>query len=164
MQATTMQWLLEMFRVPNQWREAGGKFTKDWETPEFKDAVALLRSYWDAGYVHPDTPTFVAQSGAQSFYAGKFGMYPTNFFAFGIAWDRIIGINKDFRLNALLPVGSDGAKAVQYQDWGGNQITVLKKGSAGSHQAGARRARLPGGAVRVAGVPEPLVRRARDGL
>jgi putative aldouronate transport system substrate-binding protein len=130
MQANTMQWMLEMFRVPNQWRESNGKFTKDWETPEYKEAVALLKSYWDGGYVHPDTPTFVAQSGAQSFYAGKFGMYPTNFFAFGIAWDRILGINKNFRLNALLPVGHDGGKGVQFQDWGGNQVTVLKKASA----------------------------------
>jgi putative aldouronate transport system substrate-binding protein len=129
MQANTMQWMLEMFRVPNQWREAGGKFTKDWETPEYQEAVALLKSYWDAGYVHPDTPTYTAQQGAQPFYAGKFGMYPTNFFAFGIAWDRILGINKNFRLNALLPVGFDGATAVQFQDWGGNQITVLKKGN-----------------------------------
>jgi putative aldouronate transport system substrate-binding protein len=56
-------------------------------------------------------------------------MYPTNFFAFGIAWDRLLGINKNFRLNALPPVGFDGGKGVQFQEWGGNQITVLKKGS-----------------------------------
>src|ERR1051326_4408415 len=102
---------------------------QDWETPEYKDAVAMLKSFWDAGYVHPDTPTFIQQQGAQSFYAGKFGMYPTNFFAFGIAWDRLLGINKNFRLNALTPVGFDGGKGVQFQDWGGNQITVLKKGN-----------------------------------
>jgi putative aldouronate transport system substrate-binding protein len=126
-QANTMQFILMMFRAPHQWRESGGKFTKDWETPEYKEAVALLRSFWDAGYVHPDTPTYQSQQGAQPFYAGKFGMYPTNFFAFGIAWDRIIGINKNFRLNALLPFGFDGGKGVQFQDWGGNQITVLKK-------------------------------------
>lgn len=130
MQANTMQWILEMFRAPNQWRESGGKLTKDWETPEYKEAVSLLKSYWDAGYVHPDTPTYIAQQGAQPFYAGKFGMYPTNFFAFGIAWDRILGINKNFKLNALLPVGHDGGKGVQFQDWGGNQVTVLKKASA----------------------------------
>jgi putative aldouronate transport system substrate-binding protein len=129
MQANTMQWMLQMFRAPNQWRESGGKFTRDWETPEYKDAVALLKSFWDAGYVHPDTPTFIQQQGAQSFYAGKFGMYPTNFFAFGIAWDRLLGINKNFRLNALIAPGFDGGKGVQFQDWGGNQITVLKKGT-----------------------------------
>ena len=130
MQANTMQWMLMMFRAPNQWRESGGKFTKDWETPEYREAVAMLRSFWDAGYVHPDTPTYVQQQGAQPFYAGKFSMYPTNFFAFGIAWDRLLGINKDFRLNALVAPGFDGAKGVQFQDWGGNQITVLKKANA----------------------------------
>ncbi|MBV9892791.1 MAG: extracellular solute-binding protein [Chloroflexi bacterium] len=122
-QAPNMQWVLGMFRAPNQWREQGGKFTRDWETPEYKEAVALMRGFWDAGYVHPDTPTYVAQQGAQPFYAGKFAMYPTNFFAFGIAWDRLLGINKNFRLSALVAPGT------QFQDWGGNQITVLKKGS-----------------------------------
>jgi putative aldouronate transport system substrate-binding protein len=122
-QAQNLQWILMLFRAPNQWREQGGKFTRDWETPEYKEAVALMRSFWDAGYVHPDTPTYVQQQGAQPFYAGKFVMYPTNFFAFGIAWDRLLGINKNFRLTALVSPG------VQFQDWGGNQITVLKKGS-----------------------------------
>jgi putative aldouronate transport system substrate-binding protein len=122
-QAQNLQWILMMFGAPNQWREQNGKFTRDWETPEYKEAVALMRGFWDAGYVHPDTPTYVQQQGAQPFYAGKFVMYPTNFFAFGIAWDRLLGINKNFRLTALVSPG------VQFQDWGGNQITVLKKGS-----------------------------------
>jgi putative aldouronate transport system substrate-binding protein len=129
-QAQNMQWLLGMFGAPNQWRQQGGKFTKDWETPEYKETVALLRSFWDAGYVHPDTPTYTQQQGAQPFYAGKFAMYPTNFFAFGIAWDRLLGINKNFRLSALVAPGANGGKGTQFQDWGGNQITVLKKASA----------------------------------
>ena len=129
-QAPNMQWLLGMFGAPNQWRQQGGKFTRDWETPEYKEAVALLRSFWDAGYVHPDTPTYTQQQGAQPFYAGKFAMYPTNFFAFGIAWDRLLGINKNFRLTALVAPGANGGKGTQFQDWGGNQITVLKKASA----------------------------------
>jgi putative aldouronate transport system substrate-binding protein len=129
MQATNMQWLLGMYGAPNQWHQDSGKFTRDWETPEYKAAVALLRSFWDNGYVHPDTPTYVQQQGAQPFYAGKFVMYPTNFFAFGIAWDRLLGINKNFRLSALVAPGAFGGKGTQFQDWGGNQITVLKKGS-----------------------------------
>jgi putative aldouronate transport system substrate-binding protein len=130
MQAPNMQWVLGMFGAPNQWRQDKGKFTKDWETPEYKSAVALLRSFWDNGYVHPDTPTYTAQQGAQPFYAGKFAMYPTNFFAFGIAWDRLLGINKNFRLSALVAPGASGGKGTQFQDWGGNQITVLKQASA----------------------------------
>jgi putative aldouronate transport system substrate-binding protein len=128
-QAQNMQWVLGMFRAPNQWREVGGKFRRDWETQEYKEAAALMRGFWDAGYVHPDTPTYIQQQGAQVFYAGKFVMYPTNFFAFGIAWDRLLGINKNFRLNALVAPGFDGGKGTQFQDWGGNQITALKKAS-----------------------------------
>lgn len=124
-QAQNLSWVLGMFGAPNQWREENGKFTRDWETPEYKEAVALMRSFWDGGYVHPDTPTYIQQQGAQSFYAGKFIMYPTNFFAFGIAWDRLLSINKNFRLTALVAP----SPGVQFQDWGGNQITVLKKGS-----------------------------------
>ena len=126
-QAPNMQWVLGMFRAPNQWQESGGKFTRDWETPAYKEAVALMRGFWDAGYVHPDTPTYIQQQGAQVFYAGKFAFYPTNFFAFGIAWDRLLGINKNFRLNALVAPGFDGGQGVQFQDWGGNQITAVKK-------------------------------------
>jgi putative aldouronate transport system substrate-binding protein len=35
----------------------------------------------------------------------------------------LLGINKNFRLSALVAPGT------QFQDWGGNQITVLKKAS-----------------------------------
>ena len=34
------------------WRESGGKFTKDYETPEYKEAVAYHRALWDAGVFH----------------------------------------------------------------------------------------------------------------
>jgi hypothetical protein len=30
--------------APNGWRESGGKFTKDYETPEFKEAVVHHRA------------------------------------------------------------------------------------------------------------------------
>ena len=122
-----MQWMLGMFRAPNQWRESDGKFTATGRRLSIRKPSRCSRSFWDAGYVHPDTPTYIQQQGAQPFYAGKFAMYPTNFFAFGIAWDRLLGINKTFRLARCDWVRR--RKGVQFQDWGGNQITVLKKGS-----------------------------------
>ncbi len=129
-QAANMQFIAQLFRAPHRWRADNGKLIRNYETPEYKEAVAYLRTLWDAGVVSPDTPTFTQNSGAQSFYASKFAMYPTSFFAFGIAWDRLLRIDKDFRLGAVLPFGHDGGKSVQFQEWGGNQITVLKKGSA----------------------------------
>jgi hypothetical protein len=32
-----------MFGAPNQWREAGGKFTRTWETDEFKAGLGFTR-------------------------------------------------------------------------------------------------------------------------
>ena len=96
MQASTMQWMLEMFRAPNQWRESGGKFTSDWETPEYKEAVAccgLLGRRLRASQ-HADVHPAARRS---DFLRGKFGMYPTNFFAFGIAWDRLLGHQQELQ-------------------------------------------------------------------
>jgi putative aldouronate transport system substrate-binding protein len=49
-------WMTQVYGGPNNWRAAGGKFTKDWETPEFKEAVDYHRTLWDAGLFHPDSP------------------------------------------------------------------------------------------------------------
>jgi putative aldouronate transport system substrate-binding protein len=77
--------------------------------------------------VSPDTPTMSQNSGAQAFYASKFALYPTSYFAFTIAWNRMLGIDKDFRMSAINPFGHDGGKGYVFQSWGGNQVAVLRK-------------------------------------
>ena len=42
-------WFLQCFGAPNQWRSSGGKLTRDWETDEYKAALAYFRSLWDSG-------------------------------------------------------------------------------------------------------------------
>ncbi|MBV8083957.1 MAG: extracellular solute-binding protein [Chloroflexi bacterium] len=129
-QSTTMNYFLMCFRAPNNWRNDGGKLTKDWETPEYKDTVTFLRSLWDAGTVSPDTPTMVAQSGAAAFYGGKFLMYPSDYFVYQIVWDRIrTSGNKTFKPRVLQPFGADGGKSEQFQTAGVSQISILKKAS-----------------------------------
>jgi putative aldouronate transport system substrate-binding protein len=127
---TGLGWTGGLFRVPHQWREDGGKLTRSWETAEYKEAVAFLRDQWDAGVVVPETPTWSGNQGAQQFYASKMAMYPTNFFAYGIAWGRLLRLDREFRLNVVLPFGADGGKGVHYQEAGINQLTVIKKASA----------------------------------
>ncbi|MBV8087279.1 MAG: twin-arginine translocation signal domain-containing protein [Chloroflexi bacterium] len=131
-QANTMQYILAAHGAPNNWAvDSNGKFTKDYETPTYKQSVQYLRQIWDMGLVHPDTPTMVAQSGAANFYAGKYAMYPTDFFAYVIAWGRVAAINKDFRLNIVPDFAADGkSKPQQFQTSGINQITAIKKASA----------------------------------
>ena len=122
-------WIAGVFGAPYNWRNDNGKLVKDFETPEYKEAVAYMRSLWDMGVVHPDTPTFIQQQGAQRFYTGAFAMYPSNYYALQIAWDRLLSVDPNFRLSAVLPFGHAGGKGLQFQDPGINQITVLKKGS-----------------------------------
>ena len=55
---TFVNWLAMAYGAPNGWRESGGKFTKDYETPEFKEAVAFHRAALGcravlSGFGHP---------------------------------------------------------------------------------------------------------------
>jgi len=126
-QALNMSWPAGVLRAPNNWKLENGKLIKNYETPEYKEAVAFMRQLWDLGVVSPDTPTFSQNSGAQAFYASKFAMYPTSYFAFTIAWNRLLGIDKEFRMSAINPFGHDGGKGYVFQSWGGNQVAVLRK-------------------------------------
>lgn len=45
--------LININKVPNQWREEGGKLTRSYETDEFKQTVNDLITWWKAGVLHP---------------------------------------------------------------------------------------------------------------
>jgi putative aldouronate transport system substrate-binding protein len=50
-----LQRIQEMMEVPNSWAvSADGAFTKDYEVPAFKDALAATQSAWKAGWIYPD--------------------------------------------------------------------------------------------------------------
>jgi len=67
-----IEWLAMVYGAPNMWRESGGKFTKDYETPEYREAVAYHRALWDAGLFHPDSATLSGSPAGAQYYAGKF--------------------------------------------------------------------------------------------
>jgi putative aldouronate transport system substrate-binding protein len=61
-----------MYGAPNNWGiSSGGKWTKDWETDQFKAAVQLARDVWADGSFDPDT-TYTTPSADQAFQTGKF--------------------------------------------------------------------------------------------
>ncbi|MGH2364585.1 MAG: extracellular solute-binding protein [Chloroflexota bacterium] len=124
-----LQVMLQTYRAPNNWRESGGKFTKDWETPEYKEALAYVRGLWDAGVVHPDSAS-VAKV-LTNFYNGRSIVFPGSFLSYDIAVDRILGINKNFGpLRAIPLFGYDGGQGVEFQDPGAQGFAVLKMASA----------------------------------
>ncbi len=47
-----------LFNAPNAWKEENGKFTRDWETGEFKAAVGFARDVYGMGVYDPNSDTY----------------------------------------------------------------------------------------------------------
>ncbi len=121
-------YFLESFGAPNVWRESGGKLTKDWETDEFKAAIDFVRSLWQLGVVHPDSPTATVNQAAQNFYAGRTALWSNGFTIGDVAWNRANAQDAAFNMRALAPFSPDGkSKPVHYLGSGAALLTVIKK-------------------------------------
>jgi putative aldouronate transport system substrate-binding protein len=123
-------YFLEAFGAPNIWRESNGKLTKDWETDEFKAAIAFLRQLWDAGVVHPDSPTMSVNQAAQNFYAGKYALWSNGLTIGDTVWNRANAQDPNFSMRAVPPFPANPSrKPVHHLGTGANLLTVLKKAS-----------------------------------
>lgn len=121
---------LEAFGTPNVWRDTNGKLTKDWETDEFKAAIAYVRSLWDAGVVQPDAPTASVNQAAQNFYAGKYALWSNALLIGDTVWNRANGQDANFQMRAVPPFSaSTSVKPVHHLGSGAYLLTVLKKTS-----------------------------------
>jgi putative aldouronate transport system substrate-binding protein len=121
-------YFLESFGAPNGWRESNGKLTKDWETEEFKAAIAYIRQLWDAGVVHPDTPTMSVNQAAQNFYAGKYALWSNGLTIGDTVWNRANQQDPNFSMRAVAPFPANASsKPVHFLGTGANLLTVLKK-------------------------------------
>jgi putative aldouronate transport system substrate-binding protein len=131
---TLINWLAMVYGAPNGWRESGGAFTKDYETPEYKEAVAYHRALWDAGLFHPDSPTLQGSPAGLQYYGGKFVFSPHaswSLVAYQTAWERANAADPNFKPRAVLPFSKDGqGRAAQYVGLGSTGTIGLKKASA----------------------------------
>lgn len=128
---TPVPWFLQIFGAPNQWRNDGGKLTRDYETDAYKAAVAYTRSLWDAGVMHPNLPTFSGNQGAQLWYGGKIAMWLNGMAPFQLAWDRATAQDPNFKPRIMLPFSHDGQhKPSHFLGSGAGALIVLKKASA----------------------------------
>jgi putative aldouronate transport system substrate-binding protein len=121
-------YFLESFGAPNSWRETAAKLTKDWETDEFKAAIAYVRQLWDAGVIHPDSPTMSVNQAAQSFYAGKYALWANGLIIGDVVWNRANAQDPNFSMRAVAPFpASSSSKPVHHLGTGANLLTVLRK-------------------------------------
>ncbi|HEV7665000.1 MAG TPA: extracellular solute-binding protein [Chloroflexota bacterium] len=120
-------WFAQCFGAPNQWRSVGGKLTRDWETDEYRAALAYFRSLWDMGVVHPETPSGGPTNG---FYAGKHVLWPNSFIAFDTTWASSVRQDPDFKPRVITPFSADGSvQPVYHLGLGQTGRTVLRKAS-----------------------------------
>lgn len=123
-------YFVESFGAPNVWREQNGKLTKDWETEEFKAALGFMRTLWQSGVMHPDTPTATVNQAAQNFYAGRTVLWQNGFTIGDVAWNRAHAQDPNFAMRAVAPFSHDGtSKPVHHYGPGTALLTVIKKGS-----------------------------------
>jgi len=131
---TLVNWLSMVYGAPNDWRESGGKFTKDYETPEYKAAVAYHRALWDAGLFYPDSPSLSGSPAGALYYSGKWIFSPHagwSLTAFQTAWERANSADPTAKPRAVLPFNKDGTgRAGQYIGLGSAGTIALKKASA----------------------------------
>jgi putative aldouronate transport system substrate-binding protein len=129
---TLINWLAMVYGAPNSWRESGGKFTKDYETPEYKEAVAYHRALWDAGLFYPDSPSLSGSPAGALYYAGKWIFSPHagwSLVAYQTAWERA-NADPTAKPRAVLPFNKDGTgRAGQYIGLGSSGTIALKKAS-----------------------------------
>jgi putative aldouronate transport system substrate-binding protein len=127
---SVLYYFLGVFRAPNTWRESGGKLTRDWESDEYRAAVAYVRSLWDAGVIHPDTPTMTGNQAVTSWNNGQsvfFGQLMANF---AQSYDKAIQSDPAFKPRILPRFSVDGKdRGEQLLTSGLGGLMALKKAS-----------------------------------
>jgi putative aldouronate transport system substrate-binding protein len=114
-----------MFRAPNNWAvDADGKFTKDIETDEYKQALAYEADLFKTGVFHPSSVSYTALQTGNDFSAGKYAMVSTLWNLYPYFSDRTEG-----KLSYVLPFSADGGKPVYYTSQGNFGLFLLKKSS-----------------------------------
>jgi putative aldouronate transport system substrate-binding protein len=118
-----------IFGAPNNWSESGGKFTKDFETEEFKASVGYARDLFAAGVFDPNT-TYTTPTASNAFYGRKLGfrfMGLTSGVYEG-SQGIVAGMNPpyDARLVPAFPAQSGGTPSYNFGP-GYFGLTVLRK-------------------------------------
>jgi putative aldouronate transport system substrate-binding protein len=122
----------QLFGAPNGWRlESGGKLTRDWETPEYKETLGWVRDLYASGVFHPNSMTFASGVVARGqFAAGKFGIWLDPINGWQDAWRQALQSSQPFDVHMIPPFPAhDGGKPQHFVTGGHLWGTAIKKGS-----------------------------------
>ena len=124
-------WFSSLFGAPNNWRlDPGGKLTKDYESPEFKDAVGYVRDLIASGVFYPDSMTTTSAPAAMTNLVS--GKCVLSVRSLGLDWAD--GYQQGQRMDPQQTFGflrhfaaHDGASPVFFLGTGYGAGTMLKK-------------------------------------
>jgi putative aldouronate transport system substrate-binding protein len=123
--------LMMVFGAPNNWSlDAGGKLLKDYETDQYKAAVAFARDLWAAGVYHPDTRTLTGTTLSNALRGGQAVVASHSFGALIAQWSTLAVENPAARLRVIHPFSADGKTKPIYHTGPSNfGISYVKQGS-----------------------------------
>jgi putative aldouronate transport system substrate-binding protein len=116
-----------MFGAPNQWAQTGGKFTRTFETEQFKAAIGFARDLYAAGLYHPDSLTYNILSKRTNFEAGKFA-YDFDGMTIDI-WNNSKKVNPRATLRQPVPPPADGSTGHYWLGPGVFGYTAIRQAS-----------------------------------
>lgn len=111
--------------APNTWREDGGKFTSTLTTPQFEEAIGVMRRVAEASAYHPDSLT-LSGTDLQTFWHNGTVASITDGFG-SVALGTLTKISNRFELDLGLPYG---ANATPWRGAGIFGYVTFKKASA----------------------------------
>ncbi|MDQ7908316.1 ubiquitin-activating E1 FCCH domain-containing protein [Phytohabitans sp. ZYX-F-186] len=111
-----------MLDVPNVWREQGGRFTHEIETPERKRAVGLAADMFKEGLFHPDAPGNKLQY-RDLFGAGTISLVPDGY----AAWDILANTYPEAEVGGIPEPGFDGGQGSHRAGTTSFGLTAFKK-------------------------------------
>ncbi len=121
-----------IFGAPNNWAEQGGKFTKDFETQEYKASVGYARDLFAAGVFDPNT-TYTTPTASNAFYSRKLAFRFMGLTApvFEGPTALIAGLDPPYNAKLVPALPSENGRPASYNFGPGYfGLTVLKKASA----------------------------------
>jgi putative aldouronate transport system substrate-binding protein len=126
-----IQYFAQMFGAPNNWRlDASGKLVKDFEAPEFRDAVGYVRDLVSANLYRPDSLNIASQTAYRDTFLG--GRVAVAVQGFGInwadVWQRAASQNPPVQVPMIGPFAAhDGQQPVHFLGNGFAGATGLKQ-------------------------------------
>lgn len=120
------------FRAPNIWKtDPTGKFTRDYETAEFRSALALNVDLWKAGLFDPSSPTANIVQARGDFANRKTAVRVEGWQPSSVQiWNTGLTLNPPSKLRVLPPFAHDGGAPAFYLGSMNRSFTLIKQAPA----------------------------------